>query len=84
MDKYVERIFKKISLKLNTAFHNNTSWYTDTDGFLEYSLIRESRYYKEPALQEIIPFWGIAPQILNIYGLKFKNCLNHFSFSISN
>ena len=28
---------KKNSLKLNTASHNNASWYTDTDGFLEHS-----------------------------------------------
>ena len=28
---------KKKSLKLNTASHNNTSWCTDTDGFLEHS-----------------------------------------------
>ena len=28
---------KKHSLKLNTTSHNNTSWYIDTDGFLEHS-----------------------------------------------
>ena len=28
---------KKNSLKLNTASHNNASWFTDTDGFLEHS-----------------------------------------------
>ena len=31
------RVFKKNSLKLHTASHNNTNWYTDTDGFLEHS-----------------------------------------------
>ena len=28
---------KKNSLKPHTASHNNTNWYTDTDGFLEHS-----------------------------------------------
>ena len=28
---------QKISLKPNVASHNNASWYTDTDGFSEYS-----------------------------------------------
>ena len=37
MGKRVERVFKKNSLKLNTASHNNTSWYTDPDGLLEHS-----------------------------------------------
>ena len=36
MGKCVERVFKKISLKLNAASHNNASWYIDTDGFLEH------------------------------------------------
>ena len=52
------KVFEKTSLKLNAASHNNTSWYTDTDGFLEHSTSRESQYYKEPVLQKIIPFWG--------------------------
>ena len=48
---------KKNSLKQNAASHNNASWYTDTDGFLEHS---PSLYYKEPALQKIIPgFLGV-------------------------
>ena len=34
MSKCVERVFKKNSLKLNAASHNNPSWYTDTNGFL--------------------------------------------------
>ena len=37
MGRYVERLFKNNSLKLNAASHNNASWYTDTDGFLEHS-----------------------------------------------
>ena len=38
------RVFKKNSLKQNTASHNNASWCTDTDGFLERSPSRESLY----------------------------------------
>ena len=34
--KCAERVFKTNSLKLNAASHNNASWYTDTDGFLEH------------------------------------------------
>ena len=37
---------KKNSLKLNVASHNNASWYTDTDGFLEHLLSGRSLYYK--------------------------------------
>ena len=59
MDKWVERVFKNNSLKPNSASHNNTSWYTDTDRFLECSPSGESLYYKGPTLQKIIPFlWG--------------------------
>ena len=36
---------KKNSLKLNTASHNTTSWYTDTEGFLEHSPSGGSLYY---------------------------------------
>ena len=45
---------QKNSLKLNTASHNNTSWYTDTDGFLEHSPSQGSLYYKAPSIQKII------------------------------
>ena len=55
MGKGIERVFKKISLKPNAASHNNTSWHTDTNGFLEHSPSGESLYYKGPALQKIIP-----------------------------
>ena len=34
---HVERIFKKNSLKLNTASHNHGSWYSVTVGFLGHS-----------------------------------------------
>ena len=45
---------QKNSLKPNTASHNNTSWYSDTDGFLEHSPSRGSLYYEGPALERII------------------------------
>ena len=54
MRRQVERVFQKHSLKLNAASHTNTSWYTDTDGFLEHSLSRGRLYYKWPTLQKII------------------------------
>ena len=50
MGKHVERVFKKNSLKLNAASHNNTSSYIGTDGFLERSPSGGSLYYKGPAL----------------------------------
>ena len=52
-------VSKKNSLKPNAASHNNTSWYTDTEGFLEHSRSGGSLYYKGPALQKIMPvLWG--------------------------
>ena len=45
---------QKNSLPPNTAFHN-TSWYTDTDGFLEHSPSRGSLYYKGPTHHKITP-----------------------------
>ena len=61
MGKCIERVFKKMSLKKkkmslkpNAASHYNTSWYTDTDGFLEHLPSGESLYYKGPTLQKII------------------------------
>ena len=54
---------KKNSLKPNTTSHNNISWHTDTDGFLEHSPSGGSLYYKGPILQKIILFWGIPPHI---------------------
>ena len=51
----------KNSLKPNAASHNNTSWYTDTDRFLEHSPRRGSLYYKRPALQKKMLFWGGSP-----------------------
>ena len=49
--------FSKIKSSLNpdAASHNNASWDTDSDGFLEHSLSGESLYYKGPTLQKVIP-----------------------------
>ena len=56
-------VFKENSLKPNTASHNNASWYTDTDGFLEHSPSGGSLYYKGPTLQKIITVFGGCPLI---------------------
>ena len=49
---------KEISLKSNEASHNS-SWYTDTDGFLEHSPSRGGLVLQEGnSLQKIIPFGG--------------------------
>ena len=45
------------------ASHSNASWHTDTDGFLEHSPSRGCLYYKGPALQKIILFFGVPPHI---------------------
>ena len=54
MGKHVERVFKKYSLKLNTASHKDASWYTDTDGFLEHLPSWGSLCYEGPTLYKII------------------------------
>ena len=63
MGKGVERVFKKMLLKPNTASHNNASWYTDTDGLLEHSSSGGSLYYKGFPFQKIIPVLGGCPLI---------------------
>ena len=41
----------------SAASYNDTSWYSDLDG--SWNTLLVSLYYKEPALQEVIPaFWG--------------------------
>ena len=68
ISKCVETVFKKNSLKPNTASHNNTSWYTDTGGILEHSPSGGSLYYKGSNLQKIIPVFGGSLLIFrNIY-----------------
>ena len=60
MDKHVEGASRKNSLKVNAASHNNASWCTDTNGFLEH-ILWGSLYYKEPALQKkILGYLGIS------------------------
>ena len=39
MGKGMERIFKNKFTETGQASHNNTSWHTDTDGFLEHSRV---------------------------------------------
>ena len=56
---------KKNPLKLNAASQSNASWYTDPDGVLEHSSSWGRLYYKEPALQKIIPFSAGVPPCLN-------------------
>ena len=66
MGKCVERVFKNNSLMCtwNSASHNNASWYTDTNGFLEYPPGGGSLDYKRPTLQKILlGFFGYAPCI---------------------
>ena len=57
---------QKNSLKLNAASHNNASWCTDTDGFLEHLPSGGSLYYKWPTLQKIIPLGGGVSPSSNI------------------
>ena len=54
-------VFKKNLLKPNSAFHDNASWSTDTEGFLELSPSTSGLYYKGLTLQKIIPFCGVPP-----------------------
>ena len=69
---------KKNSLKPKADFHNNASWYTDSDGFLEHSRSGwGSLYYKGPTFQKIILFlegtpfiwlkdWDFGPLIISL------------------
>ena len=62
MGKGIIRVFKKKnSLKLNAASHNNTSWYTDTNVFLEYPHIRGSHW--DPPSRRLFPSFS-TPCIL--------------------
>ena len=59
---------QKNSLKLNAASHNNASWNTDPEGFLEHSLSEGSLYYKGPAHlpEDNSVFWGVP----RLYGVS--------------
>ena len=62
------KVLKKNSLKPNAASHNNASWCTDTDGFLEHSPSGGRLYYKGPILQKIIPVFWHPPSYSNFFG----------------
>ena len=87
MGKCGERVFKKNSLKPNTASHNNAFWSTDTDGFLGHSPSGGSLYYRGPTLQKIkaLQVFGGTPLYIytcNVYinlFLKYK----YFSLYVS-
>ena len=60
MGKYIESS-KKIHWS-QTDSYNNSSWYTDIDGFLEHSPSEGSLYCKVPTLQKVIQgFLGVSP-----------------------
>ena len=69
MGQHVERISKKNSLKPNVASHNNASWYTDTDGFLEHTPSGGCLYYKRPTL---LLFWEVPPCIWVLFSYLFR------------
>ena len=69
----------KQTLKPNLASHNTISWYTDTDGFLEYSPSGGSLYYKGPNLQKIIPVFYGSPLYKCKPLLCFNFCTLYFS-----
>ena len=70
MGKRTERVFKKNSPRPNTASHNDASWSTEPDGFLEHSPSGENLYYEGPALQKIILVFGVPPCLLLTESLK--------------
>ena len=86
MGKCVERDFKK--LKLKAASHNTTSWYTDTDWFLEHSPSGGDLYYKGPTLQKIILVFGgsllVYMQYYYYSDLKKKEILSHVTIWMNN
>ena len=56
---------KKNSVMLNTASHNNISYYADTDRFLEHSPNRRSLYHRGSTLQKIILRFLGVPLVRN-------------------
>ena len=88
--RWVERVFKKHSLKPNAASHNNSSYHTDTDGFLEHSPIEEA-CTTWPALQKIPEYFGslwahwvktclkflLTPQMQSFCLLRMRTLLNN-------
>ena len=85
MGTCVERVFqkkKKNSLQPNAASHNNASWYTDPDGFLEHSASGGSLYYNGPGLQKIIPFWGWGPPSYTLVVFSIPTSIRILSFKL--
>ena len=73
----------KNSLMPNATSHNNASWYSDTDMFLEHSPSGGSLYYKGPTLQKIVLGFFVPPLCmtpitthLDIYPREMKTCLH--------
>ena len=62
-------------IEAEPASHNNTSWYTDTDGFLEHSPNGGSLDYKGLALQKIILGFGGSPLIYTVSFIVTISCL---------
>ena len=67
MGKCTESL-QKNSLKQNIASHNNVSWYTGTDGFLECSPSGVIQYY---TLHKIIPGFGGYSLCICLYWYVF-------------
>ena len=61
MGKCIGRIFPQNSVKPNAASHNNASWYTHTDGFLEHSLVGKPVLQGAHLPGENSGFWGGSP-----------------------
>ena len=71
MGKHIERMLKKKFTEAERSLSQHPSGYTDIDGFLQHSPNGGSLYYKGPALQKIIPFFGgVPPCILPVWGLS--------------
>ena len=77
MGKCVERVLKKISVGLHSAPPNNTSWYTDSNGFLKHSRSGGSLYYKGPSLQKVIQCFRYPLVYLALKSLQI-NVINIF------
>ena len=71
---------QKNSLKPNAASHNNVSWYPDTDGLIEHSPGGGSLYYKELALQKVIPGFGVYSLVYHEpFEVQMKTYISLFS-----
>ena len=65
---------KKISLKPNTASHNNASWCTDTDRLPEHPPSGGSLHCKGPALQKIILVFRGIPSYISVAHVLAQTC----------